>query len=318
MPQKVTSATRTTKPWSSDGVRQGASPTTQSTSVDRAALGADQVVVVVAGPQLEQPGVAGRLDPPDQPGVGEVAEGVVDRLQAGAGHGHQHADRARRPPSRADDRAGRRTRPVETRSPAAPTARMASSVAGAGWLAVIATHASTVLSDPKEGRSRGASVSPSSPTEFDCVRKAVEWPRKPCDSTDQRATRRLRSQRKPSRATEQRSARSLSGLTREQTRFSFANAEGRQGQSARSGTASDDNTARSGDHRVAEVGQGVAGGTGGEVGQEGPGAVGAPPRPRPGPASTHGWARSSTSASARSASSLEVGVQQLQQPSVRR
>src|SRR6478609_12114481 len=47
---------------------------------DDAARAADHVVVVVADAQLVARDRAGRLDPPDQPGVGERPEDVVDRL----------------------------------------------------------------------------------------------------------------------------------------------------------------------------------------------------------------------------------------------
>ena len=50
--------------------------------LDRTALGADEMVVVVVDAQLEQPRTTRRLDAPDETGVDEIAECVVYGLQA--------------------------------------------------------------------------------------------------------------------------------------------------------------------------------------------------------------------------------------------
>ena len=81
----MTSASSTTKPWSSAAVRHGTSPTAQSTSTIAAAGAADEVVVVVADPRLVAGHRARRLDAADQPGVGEGAQRVVDGLVGDVG-----------------------------------------------------------------------------------------------------------------------------------------------------------------------------------------------------------------------------------------
>ena len=83
-PQKVTSATCTAKPCASEGVEAGGGADGAVDVLDGAAFGADEVVVVVGDAQLEQPGAAGGLDAAHEAGVREVAERVVDRLQARA------------------------------------------------------------------------------------------------------------------------------------------------------------------------------------------------------------------------------------------
>ena len=76
----MTSASSIAKPWSSDAVRQGVSPTAQSTSAIDAARPAHDVVVVVADPRLVAGHRAGRLDAPYQTGGGQRAQHVVDGL----------------------------------------------------------------------------------------------------------------------------------------------------------------------------------------------------------------------------------------------
>jgi hypothetical protein len=77
----VTSASSIAKPWSSDAVRQGASPTAQSTSAttphDRHTTG----VVIIPDASLEPRRAAGRLDPADEPDLGQRMQGVVHSLQ---------------------------------------------------------------------------------------------------------------------------------------------------------------------------------------------------------------------------------------------
>ena len=76
----MTSASSISKPASSDAVRQGVVADGAVDVGDGAAGAADEVVVVVADPRLVAGHRAGRLDAPDQPGVGERAQHVVDGL----------------------------------------------------------------------------------------------------------------------------------------------------------------------------------------------------------------------------------------------
>jgi hypothetical protein len=65
----MTWASSTEKPWSSDAVRQGASPT------------AHDVVVVVRDASLEPGRAAGRLDAAHEPRRGERVEGLIHGLK---------------------------------------------------------------------------------------------------------------------------------------------------------------------------------------------------------------------------------------------
>jgi len=60
--------------------RHGADPVAQSMSPTSLHRRAYDVVVVVAHASLETGGGAGRLDPADEPSLGEGAENVVDGL----------------------------------------------------------------------------------------------------------------------------------------------------------------------------------------------------------------------------------------------
>lgn len=55
---------------------------------DRATPGADEVVVVIADAQLEEPRVPRRFKSAREPRVNKVAERVINRLQAGLWHRH--------------------------------------------------------------------------------------------------------------------------------------------------------------------------------------------------------------------------------------
>ena len=76
----MTSASSMTKPWVVGGGEAGAYADGAVDVGDGAARAADEVVVVVADAHLVARDRARGLDPSDEPGVGERAEHVVDRL----------------------------------------------------------------------------------------------------------------------------------------------------------------------------------------------------------------------------------------------
>src|SRR6266851_3361036 len=90
----MTSASSIKKPWSSDAVRQGASPTAGHVS-DDTARPAHDVVVVVANASLEPGRAAGRLDPAHESGHGERVEGVIHGLQGDMADAIAHPGRDR-------------------------------------------------------------------------------------------------------------------------------------------------------------------------------------------------------------------------------
>lgn len=83
----MTSASSIAKPWLSAAVRQGASPTAQSTSTTTPQVRHTRWWWFVASAQLVTGAGSGGLDASHDAGLGEGVETVVDRL---AGHRRQH------------------------------------------------------------------------------------------------------------------------------------------------------------------------------------------------------------------------------------
>ena len=86
----MTWASSIEKPWSSDAVRQGASPTAQLNVSDDAARPAHDVVMVVPDAPLEPGRAAGRLDAAHESRRGERVERVIHGLKGDMAYAFAH------------------------------------------------------------------------------------------------------------------------------------------------------------------------------------------------------------------------------------
>jgi hypothetical protein len=130
----MTSASSIEKPWSSEAVRQGASPTAQSTS----ATSPHDVVMIVPDASLEPGRGAGRLDAAHESRRGERVQGVIHGLKGDMADtlAHPGGDRLDAEVVTARTTSSSATRAAVTRRPAPRN-----SPAGAGvWDAVLAPN----------------------------------------------------------------------------------------------------------------------------------------------------------------------------------